>query len=170
MFRSTVLTLALVFGSLTATPVVAQTANPSASSTARTESANPPSMAQKTTLTVSIAGVRNDRGQILIWLWNGPEGFPKKGDKSYKLFAIDANKAVNKTVTTTFDIPPGVYAVTVLHDANRNGKMDTNFLGMPTEGLGTSNNVVSHFRAPSFKQVSFEVPAAGQKILISLRY
>lgn len=159
MSRSSVLTLVLTFGALAAVPTTAQTVPANAANTA-----------QKVTLTVSISGVRNDKGQVLIWVWNGPDGFPKKGDKSYKVAAIDAKKAVDGTVTTTFELSPGNFAVTTLHDENKNGEMDTNAFGIPKEGYGASNNVVTHLHAPSFEQAKFQVPASGQKISVSMRY
>jgi len=159
MFRSSVLTLALVFGSLTAISTNAQTVPANSSNTA-----------QRTTLTVSISGLRNDKGQIMIQLWNQPDGFPTKGNKGYKAVNIDADKAVNGTVTATFDIPPGTYAVSTLHDENKNNKMDSNAFGIPKEGYGASNNVVTHLHAPSFEQAKFQVPISGQKISLSMRY
>jgi uncharacterized protein (DUF2141 family) len=159
MFRSSVLTLALAFGALAAMPTRAQTVPANTSNTT-----------EKATLTVSVSGVRNDKGQVLIWVWNGPDGFPKKGDKSYKVASIDANKAVNGIVTTKFELSPGNFAVTTLHDENKNGEMDTNAFGIPKEGYGASNNVVIHLHAPSFEQAKFQVPVSCQKISISMRY
>lgn len=158
MFRKSILALALIADSLTATAGFAQT--PAATT----------ATAPKTTLTVSVSGLRNDKGQIMIQLWNQPDGFPTKGDKGYKLINIDANKAVNGTVTVTFDVPAGTYALSTLHDENKNNKMDTNAFGIPKEGYGASNNVVTHLHAPSFDQAEFQVSSSGQKISISMQY
>lgn len=160
MFRSSVLLLlAIVFGCSNDLAFAAQTKSPST-----------PITEQKAILTVSISGLRNDLGQVLIQLWNAPDGFPTKGEKGYKLLVVDANKAISGTMTLTFEVPPGIYAISTLHDENRNNKMDTNALGIPKEGYGASSNVVTHFHPPSFDQAKFLVPASGQKILISMRY
>jgi uncharacterized protein (DUF2141 family) len=160
MFRKSILTLTLVIGSFNANVLAAQTP-------AATFSDSAP----KTSLTVSLTGIRNDKGQVFIQLWTKPDGFPKQGDKVYKFVAIDASKAVNGTVTTTFtDLAPGTYAVSTLHDENRNGKMDSNMLGIPKEGWAISNNIVTHTHAPSFEQASFQIPAGGQRISIELHY
>ncbi len=50
----------------------------------------------------------------------------------------------------SFDLVPGTYAVAVHHDANTNGKLDANFLGIPKEGYGVSNDARPKFRAPRF--------------------
>ncbi len=157
MFRKSLLAFALLAGSLTTTACFAQ--KPATSATAT-----------KTTLTVSVSGLRNDKGQIMIQLWNQPEGFPTKGDKGYKLINVDANKAVSGTVTVTFEVPAGTYAVSTLHDENKNNKMDTNAFGISKEGYGASNNVVTHLHAPSFEQAKFQIPSSRQKIVISMRY
>jgi uncharacterized protein (DUF2141 family) len=160
MLPTSILTLTLVIGSLNAKVFTAQT--PTAVSS---------DSAPKTSLTVSLTGIRNDRGQVFIQLWNKPDGFPKQGDKAYKFAAIDASKAASGTVTTTFsDLAPGTYAVSTLHDENRNGKMDSNAFGIPKEGWAVSNNIVTHTHAPSFEQASFQIPAGGQRISIALHY
>ena len=69
------------------------------------------------------------------------------------------------------NVLPGVYAMAVVHDSNGNGRADTNFLGMPTEGVGVSNNVMPRMSSPTFDANKFSV-AAGQvtRLAISLRY
>jgi uncharacterized protein (DUF2141 family) len=160
MFRKSILALAVILAIYNMKALIAQTP-------AATSSDN----ATKTTLTVSLTGIRNDQGQVFIQLWNAPEGFPKQSEKALKYVAIDAAKAVNGTVTATFsDLALGTYAVSTLHDENRNGKMDTNAFGIPKEGWAVSNNVVTHMHAPSFEQASFQLQQSGQKISIALHY
>ena len=161
MFKSSMLALALIFGNLYPAHSVAQT-----------QAATPSDSVGKASLTVSITGIRSDKGQVFIQLWNGAEGFPKQGEHAFKFVAIDSTKAVNGTVTTTFsDLAPGTYAVSTLHDENKNGKMDNNAFGMPKEGWAVSNNIVTHTHAPSFQQASFQVPSAGQTTTsIALHY
>jgi uncharacterized protein (DUF2141 family) len=160
MFPKLIPTLTLVLAIVPAVSMRAQ-APPSAPSGNRA----------KASLTVTLTGIRNDKGQVFIQLWNASEGFPKQGEKAYKYVAIDASKAVNGTVTTTFsDLTPGTYAVSSLHDENRNGKMDTNAFGIPKEGWAVSNNVVTHMHAPSYEQASFQLPSSGQTISIALHY
>lgn len=45
------------------------------------------------------------------------------------------------TITVVFEnLEPGDYAVSVIHDRNNNGKLDTNTLGIPKEGFAFGNN------------------------------
>ena len=53
----------------------------------------------------------------------------------------------------SFDIPPGTYAVKIHIDENENGELDTNFLGIPKEQYGISNNILFL----NFKRASFVI-------------
>ena len=53
----------------------------------------------------------------------------------------------------SFDIPPGTYAVKLHIDENENEKLDTNFLGIPKEQYGISNNILFL----NFKRASFVI-------------
>ena len=66
------------------------------------------------------------------------------------------------------NLPPGTYAAKVMHDENDNGKLDTNFMGMPIEGYGFSNNP-QLLRKPTFDEAKFDLGAGGGAITIHLR-
>ena len=67
-------------------------------------------------------------------------------------------------------IPRGAYAVNLFHDENMNGKMDTNFLGMPLEGYGFSNNPGKRMSKPGFDETSFQVNQPECAIEIKMIY
>lgn len=52
-------------------------------------------------------------------------------------------------------VEAGVYAVVAFHDENRNGIIDKNFLGIPTESWCTSRNAKGLFGPPSFDSAKF---------------
>jgi uncharacterized protein (DUF2141 family) len=54
-------------------------------------------------------------------------------------------------------LPPGRYALSVLQDMNGNRKLDTNFIGIPTEASGSSNDAPAKWSAPKFKDAVFTV-------------
>jgi len=68
------------------------------------------------------------------------------------------------------DIPPGTYALAVIHDENMNGKLDTNWLGIPKEGYGFSNDVKALLGAPSFSAASFKYDGGTLDLMVSLHY
>lgn len=68
------------------------------------------------------------------------------------------------------DIEPGTYALAVIHDENMNGKMDTNWLGVPEEGYGFSSGATVSMSAPSFEEASFSYDGEDLDLTISLNY
>ena len=78
---------------------------------------------------VVVSGLRNDKGQVSCALFRSADGFPKDAKKAV---AHQEVRIAGAQATCNFeDVPPGQYAVAVFHDENGNGKMDTNFVGMP---------------------------------------
>ena len=67
-------------------------------------------------------------------------------------------------------IPYGIYAVGVLHDENANGMLDKNFIGMPKEGTGASNDALGKMGPPSFQDAKFVVNAETVIIQIHISY
>jgi len=65
---------------------------------------------------------------------------------------------------------PGAYGLALYHDANGNGKIDRNGLGIPKEGFGFSNNPRILFSAPKLKSVRMAVNSAGVQTRIRMRY
>ena len=98
------------------------------------------------TLTVNVAGFENDKGQVLVSLET-----PDKKMVTGKKAGIKNQKA-----QIIFEsVPRGKYAVRLFHDANNNQKMDTNFVGLPKENWGCSNNVKARFGPPKFDEMLF---------------
>lgn len=102
---------------------------------------------QKYALTVEALGISPTHGKLEIALYNKSSDFPKKYFEFKKTIQVVSSGKVKYIFS---DLPPGDYAVAVFHDENSDGECNTNFLGIPTEGYGFSNNVVPLFSAPSF--------------------
>jgi uncharacterized protein (DUF2141 family) len=67
-------------------------------------------------------------------------------------------------------VAPGPYAVSVVHDENSNGRLDTNFIGIPREGAGASNNAKGHFGPPKFDAASFRYAGGQLELKIAITY
>jgi len=65
-------------------------------------------------------------------------------------------------------LPPGRYAVSVFQDMNGNRKLDTNFIGIPTEASGSSNDAPAKWSAPKFKDAVFTVGSEPVDLTIRL--
>jgi uncharacterized protein (DUF2141 family) len=116
-------------------------------------------------LEVSITGIQNAKGQILVGVYNIKDTFPKTGSE-FKGMIIKPVKG--KTSVIIKDLPAGTYAVAIFHDEKKNGKLDKNFLGIPKEGYGFSN-IAKGLGAPSFEKASFLLETADKQISISMR-
>jgi uncharacterized protein (DUF2141 family) len=105
-------------------------------------------------ITVEISALRSAKGVVRCALFTSANGFP--ADPSRALARAIAPSIANGHAQCMFDnIKPGTYAVGFLHDENNNGKMDTNFLGIPTEGYGASNNARGTMGPPKFDDAKF---------------
>jgi uncharacterized protein (DUF2141 family) len=105
-------------------------------------------------ITVRLLDVRPEKGGVLrVGLHGEPgQGFPGPAPARNQSISPAGNESI-----LSFDVPPGVYAVAVHHDANANGKMDANFVGIPKEGYGVSNDVRARFRPPRFSEAQVRV-------------
>ena len=126
-----------------------------------------PATQATTQLTIHVTDLRNHKGQLIFGVFTSADGFPSVPAKSVNWQIKDADA---DTVTFTAALPPGVYGASVLHDENRNAKMDKNIAGIPLEGYGVTNNPKPGFRAATFKESTFTLPPEGATMTISLQY
>ena len=118
---------------------------------------------------VKVLNIRNSAGTIGCALFESPVGFPIE----FLRYATNINviKIRDTQARCDFvDIPPGTYALAVIHDENMNGKLDTNWLGIPTEGYGFSNDAKAILGPPSFSAASFTYDGQDMEMTISLHY
>jgi len=112
---------------------------------------------------VEVKNAKNDDGKMFFALYDNEKDFLKKEIKG------DIEVITNKTSIITFkNVPTGVYAVSVFHDKNDNGEMDTNGLGIPTENFGCSNNAKGFMGPPKWKNAKFELSDKDKNIIINL--
>ncbi|MCA2977299.1 MAG: DUF2141 domain-containing protein [Myxococcaceae bacterium] len=121
-------------------------------------------------LEVVVSGVSAAKGLVGCALFSSKAGFPLDS-KKHAAAQVRVAPAGGSATCVFENVAPGEYAVAVVHDTNDNGQADTNFLGMPTEGVGVSNNALPRMSSPSFEACRFPV-SAGQttKQAITLRY
>jgi uncharacterized protein (DUF2141 family) len=124
----------------------------------------------KATLTVHVIGARNTKGKIRAALFRGAEGFPNDASRAVHTQAADIDPQTSSAQIVFTDLPAGVYAVSVFHDENMNQKLDKNFVGVPKEGYGASNNPKKKMGPPSFEETKFELSGSEQSLEIKLMY
>jgi uncharacterized protein (DUF2141 family) len=118
---------------------------------------------------VDILGIRNSTGTVDCALFDSPDGFPNE----FLHFAT--NVMVIKIRDTKarcdfLDIPPGTYALAVIHDENMNGELERKWPGIPTEGYGFSNDAKGFLGPPSFSAASFQYDGQNLDLTIILNY
>jgi uncharacterized protein (DUF2141 family) len=92
--------------------------------------------------------------RVAIYSANAPQQFPS--DIEYYRGVVSEASADHLTVTIA-DLPPGKYAVAAYVDNNRNGRQDKNFLGVPKESYGFSNDARGRFGPPNFAEAAFDI-------------
>jgi uncharacterized protein (DUF2141 family) len=118
------------------------------------------------TLEVTVTGIKSAKGVIRLALCPPQAGFPDCKTRIVRSAALPiANGSAHIVLS---GLAPGNYALSVFHDANANGKLDT-FMGIPKEGYGFSRNPGFKPRAPTFAEAEIDV-AGSASAAISLRY
>jgi len=116
-------------------------------------------------LKVSVVGLKTDKGDVHIALYDKPEDFPD----SEGMRSEEEVSASGKQASLVFrDLKPGNYAIAVYHDENGNHDFDQGFLDIPLEDFGFSNGARAFFGPPSFEEASFILPVTGAETIIDL--
>ncbi len=121
------------------------------------------SMAQEgsSQLTVRVENIRSQKGNVRIGLFNEESSFLNDA-----LRGVDIKVKGNILAHTFTELNTGFYAVSIYHDKNENGELDTNFIGIPDEPYGFSNNAKGMFGPPGFEDCKFKIDKDQKTISI----
>lgn len=124
--------------------------------------------ASQVRLQISVTGMRSTDGNITITIYpDEPSHFL---DGKFKL-ARQELPVVSPVTKACFVMDaPGTYAVALFHDKNGNHHFDTNFLGIPVEGYGFSNNPTLFVGPPKLKQVAIIAHKGDNAISVQLKH
>jgi uncharacterized protein (DUF2141 family) len=116
---------------------------------------------------LTVSGLRNTKGQLMVCLTKNPKAFPdcSKDSNAIKK-VVPAGQAANLTFT---NIAPGTYAVAIVHDENNNNKMDLR-LFIPREGFAFSRNPAILMGPPKFGSASFVVGSDDVSQSVKMKY
>ena len=118
-------------------------------------------------VSVSVIGMRSAKGQVLACLTTRPDAFPDcTGDPQARKLAVAAAPNLQLDFGP---VPVGHYAISLIHDENGNGRLDTRLM-IPREGFGFSRDAPARFGPPSFDRAVFAVDGAGTHLAIKMRY
>ncbi|MBD3374492.1 DUF2141 domain-containing protein [candidate division KSB1 bacterium] len=128
----------------------------------------PHSFAQTRSLELRIENIKNAQGVVRISVFRSQEGFPEEFEKADQWISLPAQQ---DSLFFTFDsLALGEIAFSVLHDENNNKKLDKNFLGLPREGVGVSNNALRTLGPPRYEQCKFVLDMNTDQVDIKIHY
>ena len=108
-------------------------------------------------LTIEVSGITPDRGKVYIAVYDRPNTFP-----SGRQLVGQVLVAQERHLTVRFSsLPPGRYAAAAFQDFNGNGKLDKNFLGIPKEPYGFSQEARGSMGPPTFAEAAVTLDPDG---------
>ncbi len=106
------------------------------------------------TLSVQVNNVESAKGMVKVAVYDSDATF-LSFDQVLKANSVAAQKG--SIVLSITDLPEGEYALAVFHDENDNGKLDTNWLGIPKESVAFSNAKMKTFGPPKYRECAFKI-------------
>jgi uncharacterized protein (DUF2141 family) len=117
-------------------------------------------------ITVQLTGVENDQGPVKLCVCRSEDEY----NGTVKEFCTASTELKNKKAELVFEnMPYGKYSIKAFHDENVNNRLDKDFMGIPTERYGFSNNARGRFGPPSFASTAFTLSAPQMTIAIELK-
>lgn len=115
-----------------------------------------------------LLGFRSPDGHAVVSLYSDTKGFPDQVDKSLltQVVDIDADRASVRLGPLAW----GRYAISVLHDENDDGRMNSSWLGTPREGFGFSGYPEYRFGQPDYQETAFLLATERLDMTIKIRY
>jgi len=117
---------------------------------------------------VEVVGLHSDKGQVICALYSSRDGFPKQNEKA--VARLSSAITQKQAVCEFSEIAPGTYAISVFHDENSNGKLDTKFMGIPREGVAASNGAKGHLGPPKFEAAAFPFTGGRLELKVTINY
>ena len=117
------------------------------------------------TLEITLDNVTSNDGRIMVEVLQGEAEF--KGDAPATM-SITQRASTGTMRFQANGLPPGEYAVRIMHDKNNNGELDSNLVGMPREPWAMSNNAKGNFGPPKWADVKFPVDNGTSQQTITL--
>jgi len=119
------------------------------------------------TLSVRVSNLESSQGCLRLAVYDR-DNFLKK-DKAISAKTVYLERTGKRRVVEMPDLAFGSYALAIYHDINNNGKLDTNFMGIPAEPYAFSNNPGVKWRSPNYDETSFEFSRDQQIIEVTMQ-
>lgn len=113
-------------------------------------------------LTIEVGGLRNANGTVYAAVCTEDQ-FLQPACTYF------GSAPAGSGVVSVPDVPPGTYAVQVVHDENDNRTLDRPGL-LPTEGMGFSRDAPMRFGPPQWDDARFDLAEPGATVRLTMRY
>jgi uncharacterized protein (DUF2141 family) len=117
-------------------------------------------------MSLQINHIEEIKGDLFVALHNSGDTYLVKDSEPFRS-TVAAVETEGSQQVSICDVEAGEYAIAIFQDENRNGELDSNFIGIPKEPYGFSNNL-EKMRPPSFEEASFEYDA-HEVVVINLK-
>ena len=125
----------------------------------------PNSQADEGAIFITIKGIENKDGIMMIAVFNEDDKFLKVPSFSQEIPISDETE-----IEVIFkNVPYRKYAVSIYHDLNENGELDSNMIMIPKEPIGFSNDYFPKFGPPKFKNAAFDLDQKELRMTVNLR-
>jgi uncharacterized protein (DUF2141 family) len=114
---------------------------------------------------VEVSGLTQTEGRVMVGVFSDAGTWLKKSITGASVEASQQKEG--RVLVKLQDLPEGSVGLSVFHDVNGNGRLDSNAMGMPKEPYGFSNNAAGVFGPPKFEKAQFEVKA-GARVAVQL--
>ena len=128
--------------------------------------AAPVTVAETATIALTVENIQSQKGSLFVSVYDSSDTF--LGEEKVFAQEVALDGVENGTLLVEMTLPYGEYAISVHHDNNANGKMDSNFIGLPKEPVGLSNGHVPRFGPPKFTKavIAVSAPAVSETIAL----
>lgn len=113
-----------------------------------------PAEVKSAPLVLKIEGIKVPSGYVRLAVYGSAQGWPDKPDLAVRKLEV-AVKQKGTLIIPLGKLPAGKYAISAYHDANSNNKLDVNWIGIPNEPYGMSNNARGTMGPPKFSEAQF---------------
>jgi uncharacterized protein (DUF2141 family) len=121
-------------------------------------------LCQASIVQINLKKKNSKLGEIGLVVFNSKKGFPKSAVHAYYKSFIKVTD-----FPLELELPEGEYAISVFHDQNGNRQLDQNFINIPKEPFGFSNDALGMMGPPSFDEAMFQVKQKKKEIVINLK-
>jgi uncharacterized protein (DUF2141 family) len=123
-----------------------------------------PFIARAADVHIDITGVQAGVGQVVVSAWDSEENYLSTpfAKKTVLVTEVKGGK-----FRVTFSEPlPSECAINVYYDKNTNAELDTNWIGIPSEPVGITNNVKGNFGPPEYEKGKVKITGKEQIFVI----